>query len=52
VTVEKAAADLIELGRAAGDPARELVIAGEGNASAATDAGTLMLTASGARLAG
>lgn len=42
--------DLVALCRAAADPELGLVLAGEGNASVATSRGTLLVTASGARL--
>ena len=43
--------ELTRLARAAGDPALELVIAGEGNASARSAGGDLLVSASGSRLA-
>lgn len=42
--------DLVALCRAAAEPGLGLVLAGEGNASVATGRGTLLVTASGARL--
>lgn len=42
--------DLITLGRDAADPIHDLLIAGEGNLSGPTGRGTVLLTASGARL--
>lgn len=42
--------DLVALCRSAGDPDLGLVLAGEGNASIETPRGTLLVTASGARL--
>lgn len=44
-------AELIQHCRDAGDPALGLVIAGEGNAGIRTSRGTILVTASGARLA-
>lgn len=41
---------LVRLGRAAAEPAHDLVIAGEGNLSGPTGRSTILVTASGARL--
>ncbi len=43
--------ELVALGREAAAPAHDLIIAGEGNLSGPTGRGTILITASGARLA-
>ncbi|QEO14250.1 class II aldolase [Agromyces intestinalis] len=47
---ERVAPELVELTRALGDPARDLVILAEGNTSEAFEDGTIAVKASGARM--
>lgn len=42
--------ELVELCRELGDPSRDLVVLGEGNASARLDAGSMLVTTSGSQL--